>query len=144
MRKLFVLALAMVSAFSHADIINCSVSVQNDIIGKVEQFKVSVFIPPAQSLIVGLYDSDSVELDSFVSIDEVTKGSIQLTYKSGRKSEYDLIVTRLPGGGSSLIGYYIDQGHITSVKVNLWDDNKPIYMHTTDFFVDKIMEGNCQ
>ncbi|MBE4048791.1 hypothetical protein HJ124_22985 [Vibrio parahaemolyticus] len=144
MRKLFVLASILVSALSHADIINCSVSVQNDFIGKVEHMDISIYIPPAQKLIVGLYDSDSTEFDSFVSIDEVTKGTLQFTYKSGNKKEHELIVTRMPGGGNSLVGYYINQGYITSVKVDLWEDTKPIYMHDTGLLADKIMVGNCK
>ena len=143
MRKNFSLALFAVASFSNAEIIDCNITV-NDVIGKNEHLNVSIFIPPEQSLVVGLYDSDSVEFDSFVSIDEVTKGSIQISFESGNKREYDFIATRLPGGGNSLVGYYMNQGYVTSVKADLWDDNKPIYLHDTGAIDDKLMSGNCK
>src|SRR5262245_56841650 len=134
-----VLVLCSLVADAKAEILRCSASGRDgDFEMKVE---VDIVLPTD-----GEYDKSltavTAEKGNFVTIlgGTAPKGlglidvAITNTWRGASnlyKQRHDLVVTRQPGGGWSLVGFYFEKGYPVLVKADTWDPSKRFTLTTS-------------
>ena len=72
-------------------------------------------------------------------------GTIQINEQMGAAKSshrHKFIVTRLPGNGNSLIGFYVTGPYVNSIRADLWKKGKPfIYF---DSYNNEVIKGHCE
>jgi hypothetical protein len=129
---------------AHAEIIRCNATTKwagSDVI-----YRLDILVGNEKdNAFVALADDEKVT----DVLSSVRKGIAEVTVEVAggfRKPErFTLVQTQNPKpDGWSLIGFFLDQGNVTVVRADLWDEGKPFYLYDTYFSGKSIAIGSCE
>lgn len=106
--------------------------------------EINIALPDTTDNYLAILDR-SGEYNALNNYDTVGVGKLEVTETVGKASQsrrHDFVVTRMPSNSNSLIGFYVRYSYVNSIRVDLWQKNKPfIYFDT---FNNEILRGTCE
>ena len=76
---------------------------------------------------------------------QVGTGTVEVTEHLGdaeNSHRDEFIVTRLPGPDNSLIGFYVVNSYVETIRADLWEEGKPfVYLDT---YNNEVLRGSCE
>jgi len=110
---------------------------------QIMHVKIDIVLPKKTDKFVWIADKDGTDLH-LSDTTPVGVGSIEITEILGGTKEshrHDLVVTRMPSDNNSMVGFYLTNSYINSVRVELWKKTKAfIYFDT---YNNEVLRGAC-
>jgi len=72
--------------------------------------------------------------DSLVGISKIVWNGVTHTF----------LQTRIGNSGNALIGFFVDETYPTTVRVDYWKKDKPIYIYEPFAHSSEVLSGNCK
>ena len=113
--------------------------------GETINIQIDIVLPEKADKIVAIGDNKGKD---FVFPDIMTPvglGSVEIIEKFGNTKQshrHIFIVTRLPDESNSLIGFYLVNSYVNTIRADLWKNPKTfIYFDT---YNNEVLHGKCQ
>ena len=138
MKKYIAIILLLFSSSAYSEVLRCKN--ENTLIGSNKYpIQLDIVLPESYKLYAELSTFSGESKGIFIS--HLGEGIIEVSTPNTKRFKF-LVTQRPSESGNSLIGFYYQDSHIHTVRVDTWKQNKPFFYYES--FLNQFITGNCE